>query len=53
MLIGIDGRFLAGKGYGTQSRDFVYIDDIVEAIVRCAERRSSNHKYWKRKGLLV
>jgi UDP-glucose 4-epimerase len=25
-------------GDGTQSRDFVYIDDVVEAIVRCAER---------------
>jgi len=25
-------------GNGTQSRDFVYIDDIIEAIVRCAER---------------
>jgi nucleoside-diphosphate-sugar epimerase len=25
-------------GNGTQSRDFVYIDDIIEATVRCAER---------------
>jgi UDP-glucose 4-epimerase len=25
-------------GDGTQSRDFVYIDDVVEAIIRCAER---------------
>jgi UDP-glucose 4-epimerase len=25
-------------GDGTQSRDFVYIDDVVEAIVQCAER---------------
>jgi len=25
-------------GDGTQSRDFVYIDDIIEAIIRCAER---------------
>jgi len=25
-------------GSGTQSRDFVYIDDIIEAIMRCAER---------------
>jgi UDP-glucose 4-epimerase len=25
-------------GDGTQSRDFVYIDDVVEAILRCAER---------------
>jgi UDP-glucose 4-epimerase len=40
-------------GDGTQSRDFVYIDDVVEAIVRCAERRSSDHKRWKREGLLI
>lgn len=25
-------------GDGTQGRDFVYIDDVVEAIIRCAER---------------
>jgi len=25
-------------GDGTQSRDFVYIDDVIEAILRCAER---------------
>jgi nucleoside-diphosphate-sugar epimerase len=27
-------------GDGTQSRDFVYIDDVVEAIIRCAERKT-------------
>jgi UDP-glucose 4-epimerase len=25
-------------GDGTQGRDFVYIDDVIEAIIRCAER---------------
>ena len=32
------GQRPAVYGNGTQSRDFVYIDDVVEAIIRAAER---------------
>jgi UDP-glucose 4-epimerase len=39
------GRLLAGEpctifGDGTQTRDFVYVDDVVDAFVRAAERGS-------------
>ena len=44
-------KILAGEsidvyGYGEQSRDFTYIDDIVEGIVRVMARPASASKSW-------
>ena len=36
----LGGRRCAVRGDGTQTRDFVYVDDAVDALVRAAERGS-------------
>ncbi len=33
----LDGRLISIRGDGTQSRDFVYIDDVIEMLVRAGQ----------------
>ncbi len=43
----IDGKKLSVYNYGNHRRDFTYIDDIVEGVIRVLDRPASGNSDWK------